>query len=37
LDTKGVFDNIVSKAEVIHSPEPYRNPGYCSEFLVDIR
>ena len=28
LDTKGLFDNIVSKADVVISPEPYRNPAY---------
>ena len=33
LDTKGVFDNVVSKADVIHSPEPYRNPGYFKQQL----
>lgn len=33
LDTKGIFDNVVSKADVIHSPEPYRNPGYFLQKL----
>lgn len=28
LDTKGVFDNIVSKADIVVTPEPYRNPAY---------
>jgi hypothetical protein len=28
LDTKGVFDNVVSKADVVVTPEPYRNPAY---------
>ena len=28
LDTKGVFDNVVSKADVVVTPEPYRNPSY---------
>jgi hypothetical protein len=32
-DTKGIFDNVVSKADVIHSPEPYRNPGYFLQKL----
>ena len=27
-DTKGVFDNIISKADVVITPEPYRNPAY---------
>lgn len=33
LDTKGLFDNIISKADVIHSPEPYRVPGYFNQNL----
>lgn len=33
LDTKGLFDNIISKADVIHSPEPYRVPGYFNQQL----
>jgi len=33
LDTKGLFDNIISKADVIHSPEPYRVPGYFNQKL----
>lgn len=33
LDTKGLFDNIISKADVIHSPEPYRVPGYFHQKL----
>jgi ADP-heptose:LPS heptosyltransferase len=28
LDTKGVFDNVVKNADVIITPEPYRNPSY---------
>lgn len=28
LDTKGVFDNVVKHADVIVTPEPYRNPAY---------
>lgn len=28
LDTKGIFDNIISKADVVITPEPYRNPAY---------
>jgi hypothetical protein len=30
-ETKGLFDNIISKAEIIHSPEPYRVPGYFNQ------
>lgn len=32
-DTKGIFDNIISKADVICSPEPYRVPGYFNQKL----
>lgn len=32
-DTKGVFDNVISKADVIYSPEPYRIPGYFNQKL----
>lgn len=28
LDTKGVFDNVVKHADIIVTPEPYRNPAY---------
>lgn len=28
LDTKGLFDNVVKKADQIITPEPYRNPAY---------
>lgn len=28
IDTKGVFDNVVKNADVIVTPEPYRNPAY---------
>ena len=28
IDTKGVFDNVVKRAEQIVTPEPYRNPAY---------
>ena len=28
LDAKGVFDNVVKDADVIVTPEPYRNPAY---------
>lgn len=28
LDTKGLFDNVVSKADQILAPEPYRVPAY---------
>lgn len=27
-DTKGVFDNVISKADIVVAPEPYRNPAY---------
>lgn len=27
-DTKGVFDNVIAKADVVITPEPYRNPAY---------
>jgi hypothetical protein len=27
-DTKGVFENVISKADIIITPEPYRNPAY---------
>jgi hypothetical protein len=30
-DVKGVFDNIISKADVIITPEPYRNPAYFKQ------
>lgn len=28
LDTKGLFDNVVKNADMICTPEPYRNPAY---------
>lgn len=28
IDTKGLFDNVVKSADVIITPEPYRNPAY---------
>ena len=28
IDTKGIFDNVVKRAEQIVTPEPYRNPAY---------
>lgn len=28
IDTKGLFDNVVRGADVIITPEPYRNPAY---------
>jgi hypothetical protein len=28
LDTKGLFDNVVSNADQLVTPEPYRNPAY---------
>lgn len=31
LDTKGVFDNVVKRAEKITTPEPYRNPAYFKQ------
>lgn len=27
-DTKGVFDNVIAKADIVVTPEPYRNPAY---------
>lgn len=30
-DVKGVFDNIISKADLIVTPEPYRNPAYFKQ------
>lgn len=33
-DTKGLWDNIISKADVILSPEPYRVPGYFRQELT---
>jgi len=30
-DTKGLWDNIVSKADNIITPEPYRLPAYCRQ------
>lgn len=27
-DTKGIFDNVISKADIIITPEPYRLPAY---------
>jgi len=32
-DTKGVFDNVIAKADVIFTPEPYRIPGYFKQEL----
>jgi hypothetical protein len=32
-DTKGIFDNIILKADVIVTPEPYRVPGYYKQEL----
>jgi hypothetical protein len=32
-DTKGIFDNVISKADVIITPEPYRIPGYFKQEL----
>jgi hypothetical protein len=32
-DTKGIFDNIIMKADVIVTPEPYRVPGYFKQEL----
>ena len=28
IDTKGLFENIIKSADVIITPEPYRNPAY---------
>lgn len=33
MDTKGVFDNVISKADEVVSPEPYRVPGYFRQEL----
>ena len=33
MDTKGIFDNVISKTEEIVSPEPYRVPGYFKQEL----
>ena len=33
MDTKGVFDNVIEKADEIVSPEPYRVPGYFRQEL----
>jgi hypothetical protein len=30
-DTKGVFENVISKADIIITPEPYRNPAYFKQ------
>jgi hypothetical protein len=32
-DTKGIFDNIIVKADKIITPEPYRIPGYFKQEL----
>ena len=32
-DTKGLFDNVLSKATSIKTPEPYRVPGYFKQEL----
>lgn len=31
IDTKGIFDNVISKADIIITPEPYRNPAYFKQ------
>jgi hypothetical protein len=31
LDDKGVFDNIIKYADVVVTPEPYRNPAYFNQ------
>jgi hypothetical protein len=31
LDTKGLFDNVISKADIVVTPEPYRNPSYFKQ------
>lgn len=33
LDTKGIFDNVILKADKIITPEPYRVPGYFKQEL----
>jgi ADP-heptose:LPS heptosyltransferase len=30
-DTKGLFDNVISKANIVITPEPYRNPAYFKQ------
>jgi hypothetical protein len=32
-ESKGIFENIVLDADIIHSPEPYRVPGYLCQQL----
>lgn len=31
LDDKGIFDNIIKYADVVITPEPYRNPAYFNQ------
>jgi len=31
IDTKGLFDNVISKADIVITPEPYRNPAYFNQ------
>jgi ADP-heptose:LPS heptosyltransferase len=31
LDDKGVFDNVIKKADIVVTPEPYRNPAYFKQ------
>lgn len=31
LDDKGVFDNVIKHADVVITPEPYRNPAYFNQ------
>jgi hypothetical protein len=32
-DTKGIFDSVIAKADIIVTPEPYRVPGYFLQKL----
>ena len=31
IDTKGLFDNVIAKADIVITPEPYRNPAYFKQ------
>ena len=31
IDNKGVFDNVIYKADIVITPEPYRNPAYFKQ------
>jgi hypothetical protein len=36
-ESKGIFENIVLNADIIHSPEPYRVPGYLRQQLSIVQ